>query len=73
MCADSFLALVKTAMRLRLMPVTSAENAAARHLGTQIVMRSGSRRTSHAGDADFEMNSACRNLTPISAKNGVSL
>src|SRR6516164_3620824 len=23
-------------------------------------------------DADFEMKSACRNLTPISAKNGVS-
>ena len=72
MGADSFLDLVKTAMRLRLIPVTKTESSAARHLGTQIVMRSGSRRTSHAGDADFEMKSACRNLTPISAKNGVS-
>ena len=73
MCADSFLALLMTAMRLRLIPVTKNESSAARPLDTRIVMRSGSRRTSHAGDADFEMNSACRNLTPISAKNGVSL
>jgi FixJ family two-component response regulator len=49
MCADSFLALVKTAMRLRLMPVTETEGSAARPLDAQIVMRSGSRRTSHAG------------------------
>ena len=44
MCADSFLALLKTAMRLRLMPVTKSESSAARPLDTQIVMRSGSPR-----------------------------
>jgi len=49
MCADSFLALLKTAMRLRLMPVTETESSAARPLDAQIVMRSGSRRTLHAG------------------------
>ena len=49
MCADSFLALLKTAMRLRLMPVTKTESSAARPLDTHIAMRSGSRRTSHAG------------------------
>ena len=49
MCSDSFLALLKTAMRLRLMPMTESESSAARPLDTQIAMRSGSRRTSHAG------------------------
>ena len=49
MGADSFLDLVKIATRLRLMPVTSAENAAARPLNTRIATRSGSGRTSHAG------------------------
>ena len=52
MCADSFLALLKTAMRLRLMPVTKTESSAARPLHTQIVMRSGSRRTSHASERE---------------------
>src|SRR5215469_7463112 len=46
MGADSFLDLVKIATRLRLMPVTKAENAAARPLNTRIAVRSGSRRTS---------------------------
>ena len=50
MCADSFLALLRTAMRLGLMPVTKTESSAARPLDAQIVMRSGSRRTSHAGE-----------------------
>jgi FixJ family two-component response regulator len=40
MCADSLLALLKTAMRLRLMPVTKTESAPAQPVGTQIVMRS---------------------------------
>ena len=52
MCADSFLALVKTAMRLRLMPVTETESSRARPLDTQIAMRSGSRRTWHAGASE---------------------
>jgi DNA-binding CsgD family transcriptional regulator len=46
MGADSFLDLVKIATRLRLMPVTKAENAAARPLNTRIAVLSGSRRTS---------------------------
>ena len=41
MCADSFLSLLKTAMRLRLLPVTKTESSAAWPLDTQIVMRSG--------------------------------
>ena len=49
MCADSFLALLKTAMRLRLMPETKTESSAARPFYTQIAMRSGLRRTSNAG------------------------
>src|SRR5262249_12254134 len=47
MCADSFLSLLKTAMRLRLLTVTKTESSAARPLDTQIVMRSGSLRTAH--------------------------
>ena len=46
MGADSFLDLVKIATRLRLMPVTKAETAAAWPLITRIAVRSGSRRTS---------------------------
>jgi FixJ family two-component response regulator len=46
MGADSFLDLVKIATRLRPMPVTKAETAAARPLNTRIAVRSGSRRTS---------------------------
>jgi FixJ family two-component response regulator len=46
MGADSFLDLVKIATRLCLMPVTKAENAAARPLNTRIAVRSESRRTS---------------------------
>ena len=46
MGAESFLDLVKIATRLRLMPVTKAENAAARSVNTRIAVRSGSRRTS---------------------------
>ena len=45
MGADSFLDLVKIATRLRPMPVTKAETAAARPLNTRIAVRSGSRRT----------------------------
>jgi FixJ family two-component response regulator len=46
MGADSFLDLVKIATRLRLMPVTKGESAAARPLNTRIAVRSGSRRPS---------------------------
>jgi FixJ family two-component response regulator len=46
MGANSFLDLVKIAMRLRLMPVTKTEGSAARPLDTQIPVRSGSRGTS---------------------------
>ena len=46
MGADSLLDLVKIATRLRLMPVTKAETAAAWPLITRIAVRSGSRRTS---------------------------
>ena len=49
MDAASFLALLKIAVRLRLMPLTKTESAPAQPLDTQIVMRSGSRRTSNAG------------------------
>jgi FixJ family two-component response regulator len=48
MGANSFLDLVKIAMRLRLMPVTKTEGSAARPPDTQIAVRSGSRGTSHA-------------------------
>ena len=43
MGANSFLDLVKIAMRLSLMPVTKTEGSAARRLDTQIPVRSGSR------------------------------
>jgi FixJ family two-component response regulator len=46
MGADSFLDLVKIATTLRLMPVTKAENAAARPSNTRIGVRGGSRPTS---------------------------
>jgi FixJ family two-component response regulator len=46
MGANSFLDLVKIAMRLRLIPVTKTEGSAARPLNTRIAVRSGSRRTS---------------------------
>jgi FixJ family two-component response regulator len=46
MGADSFLDLVKIATRLCLMPVTKAENAAARPLNTRIAVRSASHGTS---------------------------
>ena len=49
MDAASFLALLKIAVRLRLMPLTKTESAPAQPLDTHIVMRSGSRRTSNAG------------------------
>ena len=49
MCADSFLALLKIAMRLCLMPVTKTGSSAVRPLENQIAMRSGSRQTSHVG------------------------
>jgi FixJ family two-component response regulator len=52
MCADSFLALLKTAIRLRLMPVTKTQSAPAQPVGTQIVMRSGSLRTSNDGEPE---------------------
>ena len=42
MGADSFLDLVKIATRLRLMPVTKAENAAARPLNTRPAAKSSS-------------------------------
>ena len=48
LCADSFLSLVKIAMRLCLVPVTKTESSAARPLETQVAVRSGSRRTAHA-------------------------
>ena len=48
MGADSFLNLVKSATRLRLMPVTTTESSATRSLHTQIALRGRSRRTSHA-------------------------
>jgi FixJ family two-component response regulator len=46
--ADSFLELLKVAMRLRLMSVTRTEGSAARPLDTQSAGQSGSRRASHA-------------------------
>jgi FixJ family two-component response regulator len=46
MGANSFLDLVKIAMRLRLMAVTKTEGPVARPLNTRIAVRSGSRRTS---------------------------
>jgi FixJ family two-component response regulator len=46
MGANSFLDLVKIAMRLRLMPVTKTEGSATRSVNTRIAVRSGSRRTS---------------------------
>ena len=46
MGANSFLDLVKIAMRLRLMAVTKTEGPVDRRLNTRIPVRSGSRRTS---------------------------
>jgi FixJ family two-component response regulator len=46
MGANSFLDLVKIAMRLRVMPVTKTEGTAARPLDTQIAVRNGPRGTS---------------------------
>ena len=46
MGANSFLDLVKIAMRLRLMAVTKSEGPVDRPLDTRIPVRSGSRRTS---------------------------
>ena len=51
MCADSFLALLKTAMRLHLMPVTKTESAAARPLDNYTVAFVGGHHRLAANEA----------------------